>query len=74
MACEKYKEKHRWNNKRIQLRYDKYSKNYKSFLYLACIKLVSNRFNLKYFNKNNIKYPTITLKTFRVYKNKIINK
>lgn len=62
------------NNKRIQLRYDKYSKNYKSFLYLACIKLVSNRFNLKYFNKNNIKYPTITLKTFRVYKNKIINK
>ena len=58
------------NNKRIQIRYDKYYKNYESFV--AFIKLIINRFCNQYFTKNKIIYPTINIRLFRIYRNKIL--
>ena len=60
------------NNKRIQLRYDKYYRNYISFVYLSFIKLVTNRFTPQYFINRNINYPIINQRVFRIYKNKIL--
>ena len=60
------------NNKRLQLRYDKYCKNYKSFVNLAFIKLVINRFSNQYFIKNNIKCSIMNQRLFRIYRNKIL--
>jgi hypothetical protein len=60
------------NNKRIQIRYDKYYKNYESFVNLAFIKLITNRFCNQYFTKNKIIYPTINIRLFRIYRNKIL--
>ena len=60
------------NNKRIQIRYDKYYKNYQSFVYLSFIKLVIKRFSNKYFINNNIKIPIINQRLFRIYKNKAL--
>jgi hypothetical protein len=60
------------NNKRLQLRYDKYCKNYKSFVNLAFIKLVINRFSYQYFINNNIKCSIMNQRLFRIYRNKIL--
>lgn len=62
------------NNKRIQIRYDKYYKNYQSFVYLSFIKLVIKRFSNQYFINNNIKIPIINQRLFRIYKNKTLKK
>ena len=60
------------NNKRLQLRYDKYYKNYESFVNLAFIKLVINRYSNQYLNKNKIKSSIINQRLFRIYRNKIL--
>ena len=60
------------NNKRIQIRYDKYYKNYESFVNLAFIKLIINRFCNQYFTKNKIIYLIINIRLFRIYINKIL--
>lgn len=53
------------NNKRIQLRYDKYIQNYEQFTYLSFGLIVENKFKNKVFN--------ITNRMIKIYENKIIN-
>ena len=53
------------NNKRIQLRYDKYIHNYEQFTYMSFGLIIENKFKNKLFN--------ITKRMIKIYENKIIN-